>query len=76
VAHASHKKARTIMASAISGQGALRTLPSTRHSTGPIVASYEVPPKLKGERKSLKEGAGGIAVAKVTKVRQLLFCHY
>jgi len=54
---------------AVAGQGALRTLPSTRHSTGPIVASYELAPKLKAERKSLKDGAGGIPVSKVTKVR-------
>ena len=57
------------MASAIAGQGALCTLPSTRRSTGPIVASYELPPKLKAERKSLKDAtATGIAVSKVTKV--------
>lgn len=65
------------MATATAGQGALRTLPSTRHSTGPIVASYDLPPKLKAERKSLKDAtATGIEVLKVTKVLKKFFESY
>lgn len=60
------------MASAIAGQGALRLLPSSPYSVEHSVASYELPSKLKAERRSLKDAtASGISidVLKVSKVR-------